>query len=34
VLSTLGSADALAAVPELLEDVPAGTVVDVSWLDL
>ena len=34
VLSTLGSADALAAVPEPLEDVPAGTVVDVSWLDL
>ncbi len=33
VLSTLASADALAAVPESLEDVPPGTVVEVSWLD-
>jgi molybdopterin molybdotransferase len=33
VLSTLASADALAAVSESLEDVPAGTQVDVSWLD-
>ena len=33
VLSTLASADALAAVSESLEDVPAGTLVDVSWLD-
>ncbi len=33
VLSTLASADALAAVPEALDDVPAGTIVDVSWLD-
>jgi len=33
VLSTLASADALAAVAESLEDVPSGTVVEVSWLD-
>jgi molybdopterin biosynthesis enzyme len=33
VLSTLASADALAAVPEALDDVPPGTVVEVSWLD-
>lgn len=33
VLSTLASADALAAVSETLEDVPAGTPVTVSWLD-
>jgi molybdopterin molybdotransferase len=33
VLSTLASADALAAVPEALDDVPPGTVVAVSWLD-
>ena len=33
VLSTLASADALAAVPEPLEEVPAGTIVEVSWLD-
>jgi molybdopterin molybdotransferase len=34
VLSTLAVADALAAVPEALESVPAGTAVDVTWLDL
>ena len=33
VLSTLASADALAAVPEAFEDVPPGTAVVVSWLD-
>ena len=33
VLSTLAAADALAAVPEAVEDVPAGAEVDVSWLD-
>lgn len=33
VLSTLAAADALAAVPEALEDVPPGTAVEVSWLD-
>lgn len=33
VLSTLASADALAAVPEALDDVPIGTIVEVSWLD-
>jgi molybdopterin molybdotransferase len=33
VLSTLAAADALAAVPEALEDVPPGTPVEVSWLD-
>ncbi len=33
VLSTLASADALAAVAEPLEEVPAGTTVDVFWLD-
>ena len=33
VLSTLASADALAAVPEAFEDVPVGTPVEVTWLD-
>ncbi|MGH2464129.1 MAG: molybdopterin molybdotransferase MoeA [Candidatus Limnocylindrales bacterium] len=33
VLSTLASADALAAVPEAFGEVPAGTAVDVFWLD-
>jgi molybdopterin molybdotransferase len=33
VLSTLASADALAAVPEALDDVPPGTEVEVFWLD-
>jgi molybdenum cofactor synthesis domain-containing protein len=33
VLSTLAVADALAAVPEALADVPTGTPVEVTWLD-
>ncbi len=33
ILSTLASADALAAVPEPLSDVPAGAEVEVFWLD-
>jgi molybdenum cofactor synthesis domain-containing protein len=33
VLSTLASADALAAVPEAFDEVPAGTEVEVFWLD-
>jgi molybdopterin molybdotransferase len=33
VLSTLASADALAAVPEAFDEVPPGTPVDVFWLD-
>ena len=33
VLSTLASADALAAVPESFGEVPVGTAVDVFWLD-
>ncbi len=33
VLSTLATADALAAVAESFDEVPAGTTVEVSWLD-
>ena len=33
VLSTLAAADALAAVPEAFDDAPAGTDVEVFWLD-
>jgi molybdopterin molybdotransferase len=33
VLSALAAADALAIVPESLADVPAGTPVDLWWLD-
>ena len=33
VLSTLAAADALAAVPEALDDVPPGADVEVFWLD-
>jgi molybdenum cofactor synthesis domain-containing protein len=33
VLSTLAAADALAAVPEAFDEVPAGTAVEVFWLD-
>jgi molybdopterin molybdotransferase len=33
VLSTLAAADALAAVPEAFDDAPAGTEVEVFWLD-
>jgi molybdopterin biosynthesis enzyme len=33
VLSTLATADALAAVAESFDEVPAGTIVEVSWLD-